>query len=163
MAAGDVQVTIVGNIGGDPDMKFLPTGDAVTNFNVAVTPRFLDKTTNEWKDGEPSWYRCVVWRQHAENVAGTLQRGMRVVVVGRQRIRKYTDSNGVERTTVEITVDEVAPSLKYATAKVDKAERQNTGGGGGPASDPWASAVPASQGGGFGGGGKQNFPEEPPF
>ncbi|WP_066375660.1 single-stranded DNA-binding protein [Herbidospora mongoliensis] len=157
MAAGDTTITIVGNLVDDPELRFTPTGQAVARFRIASTPRFLDKTTNEWKDGEGLFLTCNVWRQAAENVAESLQRGMRVIVQGRLRQRSYDTKEGEKRTVYEVEVDEVGPSLRNATAKVNKTARQGGGGGGGfggPANDPWASAAPApSGGGGFQGGG----------
>lgn len=156
MAAGDTTITIVGNLVDDPELRFTPTGQAVARFRIASTPRFLDKQTNEWKDGEGLFLTCNVWRQAAENVAESLQRGMRVIVQGRLRQRSYDTKEGEKRTVYEVEVDEVGPSLRNATAKVNKTARQGGGGGGfgGPANDPWASASPApSGGGGFQGGG----------
>ncbi|GII52231.1 hypothetical protein Pth03_06200 [Planotetraspora thailandica] len=186
MAAGDTTITIVGNLVGDPELRFTPTGQAVARFRIASTPRFLDRQTNEWKDGEGLFLTCNVWRQAAENVAESLQRGMRVIVQGRLRQRSYETKEGETRTVYEVEVDEVGPSLRNATAKVNKTTRQGGGGGGGggfgggPADDPWASASPSpqggggynqggqgggfsggGQGGGFGGGG--DFSDEPPF
>ena len=160
MAAGDVNVTIVGNLTGDPELRFTPSGAAVASFTVASTPRVLDKATNEWKDGEALFMRCSVWRQYAENVAESLTKGMRVVVTGRLKQRSYETREGEKRTVVEMEVDEVGPSLKYATAKVNKVQRGgggfggDSGGAGSSASsdDPWA-AGPAG-GSGF---------DEPPF
>jgi single-strand DNA-binding protein len=165
MAAGDTVITIVGNLTDDPELRFTPSGAAVANFTVASTPRFLDKATNEWKDGDTLFLRCSVWRQAAENVAESLQRGMRVLVQGRLKQRSYETKEGEKRTVYEVEADEVGPSLKSATAKVNKTQR---GGGGcgfaGPQADndPWASASPASPaaaapaGGGGGGGGWNN-------
>lgn len=156
MAAGDVVVTIVGNLTGDPELRFTPSGAAVASFTVASTPRVLDKATNEWKDGEALFMRCSVWRQYAENVAESLTKGARVIVTGRLKQRSYETREGEKRTVVEMEVDEVGPALKYATAKVNKVSRGGGFGGGdsGPAAggsdDPWASA-PSS---GF---------DEPPF
>jgi single-strand DNA-binding protein len=127
VAAGDVNVTIVGNLTSDPELRFTPSGAAVASFTVASTPRVLDKATNEWKDGEALFMRCSVWRQYAENVAESLTKGMRVVVTGRLKQRSYETREGEKRTVVEMEVDEVGPSLKYATAKVNKVQR---GGGG---------------------------------
>ncbi|MEU9832134.1 single-stranded DNA-binding protein [Streptosporangium sp. NPDC048047] len=186
MAAGDTQITIVGNLVDDPELRFTPTGQAVARFRIASTPRFLDKQTNEWKDGEGLFLTCNVWRQAAENVAESLQRGMRVIVQGRLRQRSYETKEGEKRTVYEVEVDEVGPSLRNATAKVNKTTRQGGGGGGGggfgggPANDPWASAAPTAPqgggggyggGGGFGGGQQQggggfggnDFSDEPPF
>ena len=130
MAAGDVNVTIVGNLTGDPELRFTPSGAAVASFTVASTPRVLDKATNEWKDGEALFMRCSVWRQYAENVAESLTKGMRVVVTGRLKQRSYETREGEKRTVVEMEVDEVGPSLKYATAKVNKVQRGGGGFGG---------------------------------
>jgi single-strand DNA-binding protein len=174
MAAGDTVITLVGNLVDDPQLRFTPSGAAVANFRIASTPRFLDKATNEWKDGESLFLSCNVWRQAAENVAESLQRGMRVIVQGRLKQRSYETKEGEKRTVYEVEVDEVGPSLKTATAKVVKTQRGGGGGGfgGGSApaeSDPWASA-PAAGGGGAGGqsggGGWGSGPaasDEPPF
>jgi len=166
MAAGDVTITVVGNLTDDPELRFTPSGAAVAKFRVASTPRFLDKQTNEWKDGEPLFLSCNIWRQAAENVAESLQRGARVIVTGRLRQRSYETREGEKRTVFELEVDEIGPSLRYATAKVQKMQRSSGGGfgsaasgggggGGGMADDPWASAAPA--------GGSGGFDEEPPF
>ncbi|MDQ1624589.1 MAG: single-strand DNA-binding protein [Actinomycetota bacterium] len=175
MAAGDTVITLVGNLVDDPQLRFTPSGAAVANFRIASTPRFLDKATNEWKDGESLFLSCNVWRQAAENVAESLQRGMRVIVQGRLKQRSYETKEGEKRTVYEVEVDEVGPSLKTATAKVVKTQRGGGGGGfgGGGAqaeSDPWASA-PASGGGGAGssgsgsagGWGASPASDEPPF
>src|SRR5262247_461727 len=176
MAAGDVTITVIGNLTDDPELRFTPSGAAVAKFRVAPTPRFLDRQTNEWKDGEPLFLQCNAWRQMAENVAESLQRGARVVVTGRLRQRSYETREGEKRTVFELEVDEVGPSLKYATAKVQKMSRSSgggggfgaSGGGGGGASgggnfdDPGATAAPApAAGSGSGGGG--GFDDEPPF
>lgn len=156
MAAGDTVITIVGNLVNDPELRFTPTGQAVAQFRIASTPRFMDRQTNEWKDGESLFLTCNVWRQAAENVAESLTRGMRVIVQGRLKQRSYETKEGEKRTVYEVEVDEIGPSLRNATAKVNRTSRQGGGGGfgGGPADDPWASASPAPpQGGGFGGGG----------
>jgi single-strand DNA-binding protein len=172
MAAGDTVITIVGNLVDDPELRFTPSGAAVAKFRIASTPRFMDKQTNEWKDGESLFLSCNVWRQAAENVAESLQRGMRVIVQGRLKQRSYETKEGEKRTVYEIEVDEVGPSLRSATAKVAKTQRgAGSGGfGGGTAvdNDPWASAAPAPAGGaGGGGGGGWNAPgassDEPPF
>jgi len=161
VAAGDVNVTIVGNLTNDPELRFTPSGAAVASFTVASTPRVLDKATNEWKDGEALFMRCSVWRQYAENVAESLTKGSRVIVTGRLKQRSYETREGEKRTVVEMDVDEVGPALKYATAKVNKVSRGGGGFGdsGGSASsstgssdDPWASGP--SGGAGF---------DEPPF
>jgi single-strand DNA-binding protein len=165
MAQGDVTVTVVGNLTSDPELRFTPSGAAVASFTVASTPRILDKATNEWKDGDALFLRCSVWRQAAENVAESLTRGARVMVTGRLKQRSFETKEGEKRTVVELDVDEVGPSLRYATAKVTKASRGGGGGGGsygggggggGGAAvddDPWATPAP-------GGGGMS---DEPPF
>ena len=172
MAAGDTVITLVGNLVDDPELRFTPSGAAVAKFRMASTPRYLDKTTNEWKDGESLFLTCNVWRQAAENVAESLQRGMRVIVQGRLKQRSYETKEGEKRTVYEVEVDEVGPSLRSATAKVNKTQRGGGGGGfGGGAvdNDPWASAAPASSApasSGAGGGGGWNAPgtsDEPPF
>jgi single-strand DNA-binding protein len=174
MAAGDTVITLVGNLVDDPELRFTPSGAAVAKFRIASTPRFLDKQTNEWKDGESLFLSCNVWRQAAENVAESLQRGMRVIVQGRLKQRSYETKEGEKRTVYEVEVDEVGPSLKSATAKVVKTQRGGGAGGfgGGAAADndPWASAAPApapaGNAGGGGGGGGWNAPgasDEPPF
>jgi len=166
MAAGDTVITLVGNLVDDPELRFTPSGAAVAKFRIASTPRYLDKQSNEWKDGESLFLTCNVWRQAAENVAESLQRGMRVIVQGRLKQRSYETREGEKRTVYEVEVDEVGPSLKSATAKVTKASRGagggGFGGGGGnqAADDPWASAAPA--GDSFGGGNRPGS-DEPPF
>jgi single-strand DNA-binding protein len=163
MAAGDTNVTLVGNLTDDPELRFTPSGAAVANFTVASTPRFLDKQTNEWKDGDALFMRCNVWRQAAENVAESLQRGMRVIVTGRLKQRSYETKEGEKRTVYEVEVDEVGPSMRYATAKVNKVQRSGGSGGGGfgggggnsaggATDDPWATPAPAG-----------DFSDEPPF
>ena len=170
MAAGDTVITLVGNLVDDPELRFTPSGAAVAKFRIASTPRFLDKQTNEWKDGESLFLSCNVWRQAAENVAESLQRGMRVIVQGRLKQRSYETKEGEKRTVYEVEVDEVGPSLKSATAKVVKTQRGagagGFGGGAAPDNDPWASAAPAPAGNAGGGGGGWNAPgasDEPPF
>lgn len=158
--AGETPITVVGNLTADPELRFTPSGAAVANFTVASTPRTFDKQSNEWKDGEALFLNCSVWRQAAENAAESLQRGMRVIVSGRLKARSYETREGEKRTVFEIDVDEVGPSLKYATAKVTKTTRQGGGGGGGfsgGGDDPWASGGQAGgqpaggSGGGWGG------------
>ena len=170
--AGETVITVVGNLVDDPELRFTPSGAAVAKFRIASTPRFLDKQTNEWKDGESLFLSCNVWRQAAENVAESLQRGMRVIVQGRLKQRSYETKEGEKRTVYEVEVDEVGPSLKSATAKVVKTQRgAGAGGFGGGAAadnDPWASAAPAPApaGNAGGGGGGWNAPgasDEPPF
>jgi single-strand DNA-binding protein len=168
MAAGDVTITVIGNLTDDPELRFTTSGAAVAKFCIAATPRVLDRQTNEWKDGEPLFLTCNIWRQAAENVAESLQRGARVIVSGRLRQRSYETREGEKRTVMELEVDEIGPSLKYATAKVQKMQRSsggggfgsggggNASGGGGGFDDPWASAAPT-------GGGSGGYDEEPPF
>ncbi|GAA3227061.1 single-stranded DNA-binding protein [Streptomyces sp. XM83C] len=189
--AGETVITVIGNLVDDPELRFTPSGAAVAKFRVASTPRTFDRQTNEWKDGESLFLTCSVWRQAAENVAESLQRGMRVIVQGRLKQRSYEDREGVKRTVFELDVEEVGPSLRNATAKVTKTTgrggqggygggggQQGGGwgggpggapqGGGAPADDPWATGAPAggNQGGGWGGGsgsGGGGFSDEPPF
>lgn len=177
--AGDTTITVVGNLTADPELRFTPSGAAVANFTVASTPRIYDRQSAEWKDGEALFLRCNIWREAAENVAESLTRGSRVIVTGRLKQRSYETREGEKRTVVEVEVEEIGPSLKYATAKVNKASRgggsggfgggggggggapAGGGGGGGPRGggesqdDPWGNA-PAS--GSFGG-----SDDEPPF
>jgi single-strand DNA-binding protein len=189
--AGETVITVVGNLVDDPELRFTPSGAAVANFRIASTPRTFDRQSNEWKDGDALFLTCSVWRQAAENVAESLQRGMRVVVQGRLKSRQYETREGEKRTVFEIDVEEVGPSLKYATAKVTRTTRSGggggfSGGGGGQqgggqgGDDPWSTPAPqqsAPQGGqqygGQQGGGNAgpNDPwgapgvssEEPPF
>jgi single-strand DNA-binding protein len=180
MAAGDTTITVIGNLTDDPELRFTPSGAAVAKFRVASTPRFLDKATNEWKDGESLFLSCTVWRQAAENVAESLQRGTRVIVSGRLKQRSYETREGEKRTVIELEVDEIGPSLRSATAKVQKMQRSggsggfgasgggsagggNSGGGGGFSDDPWASAAPANASSGGGGRSTSSFDDEPPF
>src|SRR6185436_16934587 len=128
--AGETLITVVGNLTDDPELRFTPSGAAVANFTVASTPRNFDKNSNEWVDGEAMFLRCSIWRQAAENVAETLQRGARVIVQGRLRQRSYETREGEKRTTFELEVDEIGPSLRYATAKVTKTTRQGGSYGG---------------------------------
>src|SRR4051795_10812114 len=172
--AGDTQITVVGNLVDDPELRFTPSGAAVANFRIASTPRTFDKQSNEWKDGDALFLSCSVWRQAAENVAESLQRGMRVVVQGRLKQRSYETREGEKRTVVELEVDEVGPSLTFATAKVTRAPRQGGGGGGysggggqsrpqsGGSNDPWATPAP-QQGGGAPVGGGQSAPANDPW
>src|SRR5579859_3214801 len=143
--AGETVITVVGNLTDDPELRFTPSGAAVASFTVASTPRTFDKNSNEWKDGDALFLRCSIWRQAAENVAESLTKGMRVVVQGRLRQRSYETREGEKRTVVELEVEEVGPSLKYATAKVTKAAR--SGGGGG-----FGGGDSRGGGGGWGGG-----------
>jgi single-strand DNA-binding protein len=176
MAAGDTPITVVGNLVADPELRFTPSGQPVATFRVASTPRIRDNATNEWKDGDSLFLSCNVWRQAAENVAESLQRGMRVIVTGRLRQRNYETKEGEKRTVYEVEVDDVGPSLRNASAKVNRASRgggeggfgggnrsggsysggQGSSGGASSSSrneDPWASD-------GAAGGG---YSDEPPF
>jgi single-strand DNA-binding protein len=171
MAAGDTTITLIGNLTDDPELRFTPSGAAVAKFRVASTPRYMDKQTGEWKDGEALFLTCNVWRQAAEHVAESLQRGTRVIVSGRLRQRSYETREGEKRTVFELEVDEIGPSLRYATAKVQKMSRSSGGGGfggsGGASDDPWASATPAppaqSAAPAAAPAGGAGFDEEPPF
>ena len=164
--AGDTQITLAGNLVDDPQLRYTPTGQAVANFRVASTPRFRDNATGEWKDGDSLFLSCNVWRQAAENVAESLTRGSRVIVSGRLKQRSFDTKEGEKRTVIELEVDEIGSSLRYATAKVTKASRGEGGGGfggggggggfgsaggggGGGASDPWSTPAGPS--------------DEPPF
>lgn len=172
--AGETIITVVGNLTDDPELRFTPSGAAVANFTVASTPRTFDRNTNEWVDGEAMFLRCSIWRQAAENVAESLQRGMRVVVQGRLKARSYETREGEKRTVFEIEVDEIGPSLRFATAKVTRTNRQGGGGysgggaGGGQSApaDPWATPAPSAAPAG-GAGDPWGAPgvgnDEPPF
>ena len=170
--AGETPITLVGNLTADPDLRFTPSGAAVANFTVASTPRTFDRQTNEWKDGDAMFLNCSVWRQAAENVAESLTKGMRVVVSGRLKSRSYETREGEKRTVFEVDVDEVGPSLRYATAKVTRTQGGGGGQGGGNwsggnsggSNDNWSSS--GNQGGNRGGGNDpwaQSQSEEPPF
>jgi len=162
MAAGDTQITVVGNLVDDPELRFTPAGQPVARFRVASTPRFRDNASGEWKDGDSLFLTCNVWRQAAENVAESLQRGMRVIVSGRLRQRTYETKEGEKRTVYEVEVDDVGPSLRNASAKVNRANRSGGQGGSGHSgqgsssggsrtdADPWASDPGA-------------YSDEPPF
>src|SRR5450432_2553044 len=153
MAAGDTQITISGNLVDDPELRFTPSGQPVARFRVASTPRFRDNASGEWKDGDSLFLSCNVWRQAAENVAESLQRGMRVIVQGRLRQRSYETKEGEKRTVYEVEVDEVGPSLRNASAKVTKSQR-STGGFGGGGGGGGGQPGPGGQGGYGGGGGR---------
>lgn len=173
--AGETVITVVGNLTAEPELRFTPSGAAVASFTVASTPRTFDRQTNEWKDGEALFLRCSIWREAAENVTESLTKGTRVIVQGRLKQRSYETREGEKRTVVELDVEEIGPSLKFATARVNRASRGGSSGGGfgssgGGASrgggsgqsapeDPWGSA-PASNSS-FGGGGAAD--DEPPF
>lgn len=165
--AGDTVITIIGNLTADPELRFTPSGAAVANFTVASTPRQFDRTSNEWKDGETLFMRCSVWRDAAENVAESLQRGARVLVSGRLKSRSYETKEGEKRTVIEMDVDEVGPSLKYATAKVNRTQRGNGGGGfngGGAGASSGGGQGAGGQGGGStGGSGGQGAPADDPW
>jgi single-strand DNA-binding protein len=172
--AGETLITVVGNLTADPELRFTPSGAAVASFTIASTPRTFDRNSNEWKDGEALFLRCSIWRQAAENVAESLTRGSRVIVSGRLKQRSFETREGEKRTVIELDVDEVGPSLRYATAKVNRTARGSSsgggfgsqggsGGGGGngaPSDDPWSSAPSAPAGGG---GGNDYTSDEPPF
>ena len=152
--AGETVITVVGNLTADPELRFTPNGAAVANFTVASTPRTFDRQSNEWKDGETLFLRCSIWREAAENVAESLTKGMRVVAQGRLKSRSYQDREGNNRTSWEMDVDEVGPSLKYATAKVTRSQRGGSGGGfGGGQQSGGGSFGGGQQGGGFNDGG----------
>src|ERR1700751_4833133 len=151
IVAGDTTITVVGNLTADPELRFTPSGAAVANFTVASTPRIYDRQSGEWKDGEALFLRCNIWREAAENVAESLTRGARVIVTGRLKQRSFETREGEKRTVVEVEVDEIGPSLRYATAKVNKASRSG-GGGGGFGGGGGGSRQPAQTGGGTGGG-----------
>ena len=164
--AGDTTITVVGNLTADPELRFTPSGAAVANFTVASTPRIYDRQSGEWKDGEALFLRCNIWREAAENVAESLTRGSRVIVTGRLKQRSFETREGEKRTVVEVEVDEIGPSLRYASAKVNKTQRGSAGGFGSSGSsssgntqgdDPWSSAQPSS------GGSSEGFSDEPPF
>ena len=190
--AGETTITVVGNLTDDPELRFTPSGAAVAKFRIASTPRTLDRQSGEWKDGEPLFLACNVWRDAAEHVAESLQRGARVIVQGRLRQRSYETREGEKRTVYELEVDEIGPSLRYATAKVQKMSRSggggggfgasgggggggnrpapsgNSGGGGGNSTsfdDPWATAAPAAPGGTGASAARSSssFDDEPPF
>ena len=177
--AGETIITLVGNLTADPELRFTPSGAPVANFTVASTPRTFDRATSEWKDGDAMFINCSVWRQAAENAAETLTKGMRVIVQGRLKSRSYETREGERRTVFEIEVDEVGPSLRYATAKVNRTSGGGGGGGGysqqggsGGGDNNWSSNS-GQGGGGYGGGGGNRQPvndpwasaqsDEPPF
>jgi single-strand DNA-binding protein len=173
MAAGDTQITIAGNLVDDPELRFTPAGQAVARFRVASTPRFRDNNTGEWKDGDSLFLTCNVWRQAAEHAAESLTRGMRVIVAGRLRQRSYETKEGEKRTVYEVEVDDVGPSLRNASAKVNRVARSNGNGGQGGAGQGGAGGGRAASGqGAQGGSGEDTDPwaadnsgysDEPPF
>ena len=154
--AGDTVITVIGNLTADPELRFTPAGAAVANFTIASTPRSFDKNTNSWKDGEALFLRCSIWRDAAENVAESLQKGLRVIAQGRLKQRSY-EKDGQQRTVIELEVEEIGPSLQWATASVTRSSKGSGGGGRAAAAsnDPWGSNT--SSAGSFGGG------DEPPF
>jgi len=174
--AGETTITVIGNLTSDPELRFTPSGSAVANFTIASTPRTFDRQSNEWKDGETLFLRASVWREAAENVAESLTKGMRVIVSGRLKSRSYETKEGEKRTVIELEVDEIGPSLRYANAKVNRTQRSGGQGGGqasggtwggnqpstapgAPQDDPWATPGVSNSGGGWG-----NGPDsEPPF
>jgi len=177
--AGDTTITVIGNLTADPELRFTPSGAAVANFTVASTPRTFDRQSNEWKDGDTLFLRCSIWREAAENVAESLTKGTRVIVSGRLVQRSYETREGEKRTVYELQVDEVGPSLRYASAKVTRTQRQgggggfNGGGGGGGGFNGGGGGGGFNQGGGqaqddpwatpAGGGGAGGYSDEPPF
>ncbi len=179
--AGETVITVIGNLTGDPELRFTPSGAAVASFTVASTPRTFDRQSNDWKDGDTLFLRCSVWRQAAENVAESLTKGQRVIVQGRLKQRSFETKEGEKRTVVELDVDEVGPSLRSATAKVQKTQRAGGGGGGygGGGGGGYGGGGGGSYGGGGGGygggggasddpwasppGGAGGYSEEPPF
>jgi single-strand DNA-binding protein len=164
--AGETVITVVGNLVSDPELRFTPAGAGVANFTVASTPRTLDRQSGEWRDGEPLFLRCSIWRDAAEHVAESLTKGVRVIVQGRLKQRSY-EKDGQKRTVYELEVDEIGPSLKWATASVSRSDKGGSNGGqqggrsdrGGNFDDPW------DQGAGRGGGSRttSSFDDEPPF
>jgi single-strand DNA-binding protein len=173
MAAGDTPITVVGNLVADPELRFTASGQPVATFRIASTPRVMDRQTNEWKDGDSLFLSCNVWRQAAENVAESLQRGMRVIVTGRLKQRNYETKEGEKRTVYEVEVDDVGPSLRNASAKVARAQRTGGSGGGyGQQSGGGQSGGQQSGGQSSSGGGRNEDPwasdgggysDEPPF
>lgn len=148
--AGETTITVIGNLTNDPELRFTPSGSAVANFTIASTPRTFDRQSNEWKDGETLFLRASVWREAAENVAESLTKGMRVIVNGRLKSRSYETKEGEKRTVIELEVDEIGPSLRYANAKVNRTQRSGGGGAGNGAQGGFGAG--GNSGGGFGGG-----------
>jgi single-strand DNA-binding protein len=153
--AGETIITVVGNLTADPELRYTQGGLAVANFTIASTPRTFDRQANDWKDGDALFLRASCWREFAEHVAGSLTKGSRVIATGRLKQRNYDDRDGNKRTAIELEVDEIGPSLRYATAQVTRAAGGSSGGGGGGrgqvsggAEEPWAASAPASGGGG---------------
>jgi single-strand DNA-binding protein len=163
--AGETVITVVGNLTSDPELRYTQNGLAVANFTIASTPRTLDRGSNEWKDGEALFLRASVWREYAEQVAGSLTKGSRVIAIGRLKQRSYETKEGEKRTSIELEIDEIGPSLRYATAQITRTSREGgaggagaprggNGGGGNPggqrpvADEPWAASAPADASGG---------------
>jgi single-strand DNA-binding protein len=155
--AGETIITVIGNLTDDPELRFTPSGAAVANFTVASTPRTLNRQTQQWEDGETLFLRCSIWRQAAENVAESLTRGTRVIVQGRLKARSYETREGEKRTVNELEVDEIGPSLTWATAKVNRVSRQGGQGGGAGNGFGGGGNAAGQGGGGFGGG---NAPQQ---
>jgi single-strand DNA-binding protein len=168
MAQGDIVITVVGNLTGDPELRFTASGQAVATFTVASSVRVLDKQTNEWKDGDTVFMRCNVWRQYAENVAESLTKGTRVIATGRLKQRSYETREGEKRTVMELEVDDVGPALKFTVAKPNKVTMPDRGGSqgwtgqsGGRNDDPWSGGGQPTRSGGNNWGGPSD--DEPPF
>jgi single-strand DNA-binding protein len=168
--AGETTITVIGNLTNDPELRFTPSGSAVANFTIASTPRTFDRQSNEWKDGETLFLRASVWREAAENVAESLTKGMRVIVSGRLKSRSYETKEGEKRTVIELEVDEIGPSLRYANAKVNRTQRSGGQGGqggfgGGNSGGGFGGNSGGNQGGnsggGWGGGNQQAAQEDP--
>ncbi|PJJ65315.1 single-stranded DNA-binding protein [Compostimonas suwonensis] len=169
--AGETVITVVGNLTSDPELRYTQNGLAVANFTIASTPRTFDRASNDWKDGEALFLRASVWREFAEHVAGTLTKGARVIATGRLRQRSYETKEGEKRTSIELEIDEIGPSLRYATASITRTSSSSPRGGssgaaGGPADEPWAPSAPSSGGGDVWntpGGGGGSYSDETPF
>ncbi|WP_258804050.1 single-stranded DNA-binding protein [Pseudarthrobacter sp. NS4] len=169
--AGETTITVIGNLTNDPELRFTPSGSAVANFTIASTPRTFDRQSNEWKDGETLFLRAAVWREAAENVAESLTKGMRVIVSGRLKSRSYETKEGEKRTVIELEVDEIGPSLRYANAKVNRTQRSGGQGapggfGGGNSGGGFGGGAPGgnqggNSGGGWGGGNQQAAQDDP--
>ena len=174
--AGETVITVVGNLTSDPELRYTQNGLAVANFTIASTPRNFDRASNDWKDGEALFLRASVWREFAEHVAGSLTKGSRVIATGRLKQRSYETKEGEKRTSIELEVDEIGPSLRYATAQVTRAASSRDGGNGGGArggsqggpqgqvaDEPWAPSAPASSGDGDVWNTPGNYSDETPF
>jgi single-strand DNA-binding protein len=171
--AGETVITVVGNLTSDPELRYTQNGLAVANFTIASTPRSFDRASNDWKDGDALFLRASVWREFAEHVAGSLTKGSRVVATGRLKQRSYETKEGEKRTSIELEVDEIGPSLRYATAQITRTSSSREGGGGGAggggrggapiADEPWAASAPDSSGGGDVWNTPGNYSDETPF